>query len=111
EGATPSQRWPYSLQRNEASGPYWSVTRREPGSKRGESGGTEQSSSFVMKMIERKAFGRRKPAFSAGGFGLPLPSKLSARSGRRTEAKGASKPQPWSPSVAMQLNTVSMLPV
>ncbi len=65
-----------------------------------------QSSSLVNMMIARRASSRRKPAFSAGG--IPTPSAPRARV---IAANGCSKPQPDSPSGAMQPNTSSMLPV
>src|SRR5262249_42592216 len=104
-GRAPPHRWPNSLQRYDASGPSWSLTKRESGLNSTESGGAEQSSSFVMRMMPRYAFGRRKLALLGGG-GWP-----SAPSARSVEANWCSKPQPVSPSPAMQLNTFAMSPV
>src|SRR5262249_42600405 len=53
EGGAPLQRGPYSLQRYGHSGPSAPLTYWEVALERWESGGAEQSSSLVMRMIAR----------------------------------------------------------
>ena len=76
----------------------------EPVSKIGTPGPAEQSSSFVIITIASRASGRRNPWFSAGTGRPSMPSA------REIAANWCSKPQPDSPSAAMQVNTSARLP-
>ena len=76
----------------------------EPVSKIGTPGTAEQSSSFVIITIASRASGRRKPWFSAGAARPSMPSA------REIAANWCSKPQPDSPSAAIQVNTFERLP-
>src|SRR5512134_2292519 len=96
----PPQVIPYSLHRNDCHGPSVLSAWAE-GSNSSDVGGTEQSSSLVMKMMAKKAFGLKKPRFSAGALG---PSAASV------EPRTASKPHPLTPTSAMQPNTSLISP-
>ena len=105
-GCMPSHIWPNSLQRKFAGGPSCDMMFVfEPVSNSGTPGDAEQSSSLVIRTMARYASGRRKPWFSAGA------ARPSAPSARRIEANWCSKPQPVSPSAAMQVNASASAPV
>src|SRR5262245_40168872 len=103
-GLAPLHRMPNSVHRKEASGPSASVGLTWVGSNSFDAGGAEQSSSLVMKMTARNALSRKKPLLPGGGGSIIIGSPSAARAADSE----CSKPHPFAPTCAMQVNTSEM---